>query len=198
MTDRDTIAFYDAEAERYAGWSAGHGIPAFLRAFAAAMPPGGSALDLGCGGGWAARWLQAQGFAVTALDASAEMVRQAGLTPGITAIHGAAETLDMPGAFDGIWSHCALQHLPATIFPDAIARAAAALKPGGRLFLALHEGDEELRDGLGRFYCHHTEAELRRLLAENGLHVLRLSRFDDKGYDGRPITVMRLDAVKKA
>jgi len=194
--DPATLDFYQANAGRYADWSQGHAVPKTLEHFAASLPAGAAVADLGCGAGWASAWLHAQGFAVTAFDPVPAMVALAAAR-GVTAILGGAEALPR-AAYDGLWCNAALQHIPRADLPAALARIAAALRPGGRLFLSVHEGDQTLRDGLGRLYNHHREVDLRAALAACGLDTLHVSRAAGQGFDGRPITMLRLDASRKA
>lgn len=193
--DPATLEFYQANADRYADWSQGRGAPKTLQHFAAHLPPGAAVADLGCGAGWASAWLHEQGFAVTAFDPVPAMVAQAAAR-GVTAVLGGADALPL-AAFDGVWCSAALQHIPREGLPKALAQIAAALRPGGRLFLSVHEGDETLRDGLGRLYVHHREPALRAALAECGLATLAVSRGASTGFDGRPITMLRLDASRE-
>jgi len=196
--DRETVAFYDREAAAYAGWSGHTDLPGYFHRFSARLSPGSRVLDLGCGGGWAARALRDLGHRVLALDASA------GLLAGLEGEEGIdtllADLADLPTAppFDAIWASYSLQHLPRADLPAVLDRIGAALVPGGWLFIGIHEGGETLRDALGRLYCHYSEAALVRALAQRGLTVLALSRADDKGYDGRAIRCMNLDARKGA
>lgn len=53
----------------------GNGPPSdWLLRWSHLLPPGGTVLDLACGGGRHARWLAARGFRVTAVDRDAEAV----------------------------------------------------------------------------------------------------------------------------
>lgn len=192
--DLDTVAVYDREAERYADWSARQGLPRHFHRYAARLVPGGRVLDLGCGGGWAARAFAERGFPVTAVDPSGAMIARLSDLPGIEAIVGDVFALPATARFAGIWAHFSLQHVPRAAFGDVIARVAGLLQAGGWLFLGLHEGGGERRDGLGRFYVHHDADGLRQTLAGVGLGVARLARHRSTGYDGSPIRVLHLEA----
>ena len=78
----------------------------------------------------------------------------------------------------------------------AAERIAAALVPGGRLELALHEGETDLRDTLGRLYCEWSEADLRALIEARGMTIGQVTHRALTGYDGRPITIMAISATK--
>jgi SAM-dependent methyltransferase len=130
--DARTLAFYDSDAAAYAEWSAEISPRAHLQRFVAALPEGGAALDLGCGGGWAAAEMMAAGLSATALDASAGLVARA-RARGVPAEVGRFEDLEAVAAFDGIWISFSLLHAPLADWPGVLARAARALKPGGAL-----------------------------------------------------------------
>lgn len=196
--DAETVAFYDREAGAYAGWRDGAPLPKVFLRFAAALPPGAEVLDLGCGGGWAARALRDRGHAVTALDASAALLAGLAGEPHIQTVLGDFRDLPAGERFDALWSSFALQHAPRAEMPAILAHVAATLRPGALACIGIHEGEEELRDRLGRFYCHYRETELRGLLAAAGLVVDAVDLARDRGYDGRPITVMTLWARKEA
>lgn len=196
--DAETVAFYDRNASAYAGWRAAAPLPkAFLR-FAETLPRGAAVLDLGCGGGWAARALCDRGHAVTALDASAGLLAGLAGAPRIDRVQGDFRDLPPGERFDALWSAFALQHAPRAEMPAILAHVAATLRPGAAACIGLHEGAEDLRDRLGRFYCHYGVAEMRGLLADAGLAVQAVDLARDTGYDGRPITAMTLWARKEA
>lgn len=196
--DAETIAFYDREAKTYASWTDGKEPPRNFRDFAALLPAGAHVLDLGCGGGWAARGFRDRGFAVTALDASAAMVAGLAGEAGIDAIHGSFLDLPPGERFDAVWASFSLQHAPRADMPAILAHVAATLRPDGLFWIGIHEGTETLRDSLGRHYCHYRQDEMTALLADAGCRVETLGFADDKGYDGRPIRIMTLLARKAA
>lgn len=194
--DRETIAFYDREAATYAGWAAPKTLPPHFRSFAARLTPGGRVLDLGCGGGWAARAFRDLDHRVVALDASAGLLAELAGEPGIETLCADLGELPIAPPFDAIWASYSLQHLPREAFPATLDRIAQALVPGGWLYIGIHEGTEEIRDDLGRLYCHHTETALRTQLAALGLPVKTVGRAPDTSYDGRAITCLNLEARK--
>ena len=197
-TDSETIGFYDKEAETYAAWSKPKAVPPELLSFAARLPAGGKVLDLGCGGGWASEEFRDRGFEVVAMDASQEMVRHVAGLANITARYGRFEDLEETDAYDAIWASFSLQHAERASMPGILDRIGDALRLGGWLYIGIHEGDEVLRDELGRLYNHYSEQGLTNMLADTGLSVARLSRSDSSGYDGRPIQCMHIEACKDA
>ena len=109
----------------------------------------GSALDLGCGPGRNAIWLARQGWQVTGVDASAvgldqarQRAAEAGV--GIKTVQADLLTYDPPvGSFDLVV--LANVHLVEPERGRLFARASAALRLGGHLFVVGHH-----RDSLGR------------------------------------------------
>lgn len=115
----------------------------------AALAPGTSVIDLGCGVGGPSRILATEfGCTVTGLDLTAEFVRTAevltdrcGLSGNPTFVHGNALDLPFPAAsFDVAWT----QHVVMNIADrDTFYREAArVIRPGGRLvFFDILQGD---------------------------------------------------------
>jgi ubiquinone/menaquinone biosynthesis C-methylase UbiE len=93
-------------------------------------------IDLGCGGGHMAGALKAAGTPeVVGLDPSPYLLQFAAKTyPGITWVHGMAETTGMPNAsFDGA-SLCFLLHeVPPLYLRQILAELRRIVRPGGRV-----------------------------------------------------------------
>ena len=182
MTDRETIALYDARAADYADLVA-EPSPR-LAAFIAALPPGGRALDLGCGPGAAAATMAAAGLEVDALDASAGMVALARERYSVAARQGTFADVDTGRAHDGVWANFSLLHAPRAEMPDHLARLHAALAPGGLLHIGLKTGTGERRDGIGRLYTYYTDEEITGLLEAAGFAVIDRETGRETGFDG--------------
>ena len=113
------------------------------------FPPGGAALDLGCGAGVpVARWL-AQRFEVTGADISGRQVELARRhVPDATFLQADMTELDFPsGSFDVVTAFWSIIHVPREEQPALVRRIRDWLRPGG-VFLAnwattAWEGEEE-------------------------------------------------------
>ena len=119
-------------------------------AFADLLGPGTDrlALDIGAGSGRDAAWLHQMGFTVVAVEPARSM-REAGQThhsnadirwlddrlPALTATHR------LGLAFDVILLSGVLMHVPPPDRPRAFRKIAALLKPGGRLFISVRDGE---------------------------------------------------------
>lgn len=114
----------------------------FVAAEFSDQPPG-RALDLGAGEGRNAIWLARQGWQVTAVDFSpvaVERARKLAMADGVEVTWIVADVADYqpePHAFDAVL--VAYLHLPATLLAAALARAATALAPGGRIVVVGHD-----------------------------------------------------------
>ena len=97
-------------------------------------------LDLGCGFGWASRWMRAQGAAsVIGIDLSDRMISRARADTNDAAIDyriSDLDTLDLPSAtFDLAFSSLAFHYVED--WTVLVSRLAAVLKPGGDLIFTI-------------------------------------------------------------
>ncbi len=127
-------------AERELVWSAEPN--RFLVAETQALPPG-RALDLACGEGRSALWLAERGWRVTAVDYSGvalEKAHRIAERRGVEVEWVLADLLDYEpeaGAFDLVL--VLYLHVPADERPPLLAKAAAAVAPGGTFLLVGHD-----------------------------------------------------------
>ncbi len=104
------------------------------------VPPGGLILDVGCGTGALAAWIQRAGYAVTGVDASVGMLAQA-RDGGVGAVFAAYSTaLPFPdGAFDLALSVATMHHLETEERVAAtIAEMGRVVRPGGHVLIWDH------------------------------------------------------------
>jgi ubiquinone/menaquinone biosynthesis C-methylase UbiE len=115
-----------------------------LDRFAASVRDIGPVCDLGCGPGHVARYLQERGVQVCGVDLSSAMVEQARrLTPAVEFHQGNMLALDGDDeSWAGIAAFYSLIHIPRGDLPQALAELRRVLRPGGKLLVAFHIGDE--------------------------------------------------------
>jgi len=184
MSDRETIAIYDARAAEYDQITRVEEPGTVLKAFIDELPRTARVLDLGCGPGGASRVMGALGFQVDAVDASAEMVALAGRHPGVTAWRAEFSDIDADGVYDGVWANFSLLHAPRDDMPGHLAAIKRALRPGGVLHVAVKEGEGSRRDRIGRLYTYYTQTTLRGLLEQAGFEPGEFRSGVDIGLDG--------------
>ncbi|WP_072499965.1 class I SAM-dependent methyltransferase [Olsenella phocaeensis] len=130
----ETIGYYDGNAKKFIADTANVEFGALQKTFADMLPEGGRILDLGCGSGRDSLAFLKAGLAVDAVDGSAEMVKAASELTGLRVEHATFADFEPKGGYDGIWACSSLLHVPAAELPAIVAKYAAALKPGGRVF----------------------------------------------------------------
>jgi SAM-dependent methyltransferase len=152
----------------------------------AGLPPG-RALDLAAGEGRNAVWLAERGWRVTAVDFSQVAVargRRLGSDRGADVTWVVADVrqyVPPPGNFDAVL--VAYLHLPAGHLAGILARAVAALAPGGTLLVVGHDR-VNLTDGVGGPQDPAVLYTPQEIVAElDGLSIRRAETA------GRPVTV---------
>lgn len=170
MSDRETVAVYDARAADYADLIGEAGGPKEqLDSFLKHLPAASSILDLGCGPGGAARHFAQAGHSVVATDASAAMIDLAQRHAGVTARQETFDDISGTALYDGVWANFCLLHAQRSDVPRHLRAISTALKPGGIFHIGMKTGDTTERDALGRRYTFVTHPELDRLLMDAGL-----------------------------
>lgn len=104
------------------------------------LPSGGTVLDVGCGTGALAGWIQRAGFDVVGVDASTGMLAEA-LEHGVGAVYASYSTA-LPfedGVFDLSLSVATMHHLetPGRV-ADTIAEMGRVVRPGGYVLIWDH------------------------------------------------------------
>ena len=138
-------------------------------------------LDLGCGGGVASAYFCQRGFSTVSADLSGEMVQECRRRGLENVVQVDLEDLPFcPRAFDAVWAHTSLIHVPKERLARALAGVARVLKPGGTLFVALKEGGSqgyEGQPGTERWFSNYGADEFEQYLPPD-LRVVQRSRTD--------------------
>lgn len=195
--DDRTLDFYTGEAEKYAKFADPDGTPPPLQAFAGELQPGASVLDFGCGSAWAANRFRQLGFQVSAFDGSAGLAAQAKTLYDIDVTVASFDEFQETEAYDGIWASFCLLHDAREALPAHLRRLCTALRPNGRLYLGLIEGEGFERDGFERLYTYFQDDEVRTALDEAGFAVNTMDRTPGKKYDGSAIYELHFQAQRR-
>lgn len=180
---RDTIEWYDANAEQYATANATYFDMNHITAFARQLPKNATVLDAGCGAGRDAHILSKQGITVTGVDLSKGLLAVAREKfPTVTFVEG--DLLDLPFedmSFDGVWSNTSLLHLETVSdVKQALSEMYRVLKTQGTLHVVVkaQTGADKTAvvsdklSGHERFFQYFTVDEMKGLLREAGFKIV--------------------------
>lgn len=176
-----TIATYDRTAD---WWTQAHSTKNSwewaIKKFATHLP-GGSILEVGCGGGRDAAGLIRHGYKYLGTDASAGMVRVAQQTVpnGEFRQLNAYHLTQLSQTFDGFWACAVLLHIPRSRIKEALDAIRAVVRPGGVGMISIKAGNHEefeIRDVNGnheeRLFVYWTKQSFERKLKESGFRVI--------------------------
>ncbi len=172
---------YAGDAAAYAAFNADRSFAEpLLDLLAAALPPGGAVVDLGCGPGWETAALARRGLRALGLDLTRDFVAFAAREhPAAGCVQG--DFLALPfadGALDGAWACSSLVHLPSARVDDALAEIRRVLRPGGAFFASMQAGATEGEipsvsfPGKRYHYAFYDPADWRARLERAGFAVL--------------------------
>lgn len=187
MTDAATLAYYEQAAPHYTASTAAMQVR-HLDPFLDRLKAGAKILELGCGAGRDAAHMIERGFAVTATDGTAAMVRKANERFGIEARLMRFDQLDAAEAYDAVWAHASLLHATRKALPPILAAIHRALRPGGWHFANYKLGDadhpNEGRDQLSRWTNLPQPDWLMDRYADAGFTIADTERYRGNGSDG--------------
>ena len=126
----------------------------------------GSILDAGCGSARDAAFFKAQGFTVSAFDASPELAELASSYLQQPVAVKTFQELNCVNQYDGIWCCASLLHVAKAELPQVFLNLQKALKPNGVLYVSFKYGDTE-RVHNGREFTDLTEQLLSSLLNQH-------------------------------
>ena len=194
--DKQTIEFYNTNAQKYSSYSYEHQKDVLYERFLNYLPEKGSILDAGCGAGWDTKYFLSNGYFVTALDASLKLLELVETHKNLTKINSDFLDFKSETIFEGIWASFSLQHLPKNDFKTALKILKNSLSETGFFYIGIHEGNKEIRDTLGRYYSYYGESEISGIMQGLNLKIFSLDKLESKSFDGKKINTMHL-LIKK-
>jgi cyclopropane fatty-acyl-phospholipid synthase-like methyltransferase len=190
-----SVGYYDENAQAYFDSTLQADMHEARDRFLRHVRPCGSILDAGCGSGRDARAFADAGYAVTAFDASAEMVRLAQGHTGLSVKQMTFEQINWQGQFHGIWASACLLHVGRRELPATFGRFANALAADGAWYISMKFG-ETTRELEGRTFTDVTEIEMRDLLEVAGMSIQDIWLTDDvrPGREDRWVNALSIKA----
>lgn len=161
----DSIAYYDNNAHLFIDGTVDVDMSELYSRFLQHVPDGGHILDAGCGSGRDAKYFLDQGYQVTAIDGSKEMVAASSKLTGLTVQQLQFDDINYQHEFDGIWACASVLHVEKIKMVETIDKIGTALKDQGILYLSYKYGDSE-EDRKGRHFSNYTEEGFIRLLTD--------------------------------
>jgi len=182
--DAKTFQFYADNAQEYA--SRRTKPTKMLSVFLAEMVKSAAILELGCGAGLEAQYMQSKGFDVTATEGNPELAKFAVKRLGDSVKIMRFDELADQNCYDGIWANMCLLHAPWDELDAIIGVIHNALKPNGLLMASFKVGDGAKRDRLERYYNLPTkEALLEKFSANAPWTDIKITPGDSGvGHDG--------------
>ena len=181
--DPQTREFYEASAPRYT-LSGTQRYSRHLDAFLDRLAAGAHILELGCGAGRDSAQMAARGFAVDPTDGTAAMVAKARERFDLPARKMLFAELNADRAYDAIWAHACLIHVPRAEVSGVLVAIRRALRPGGWHYASFKLGDGEGRDLLGRLHNFPDAEWIEAAYREAGFAIQQREIFRGSGADG--------------
>ncbi|MDH7810033.1 MULTISPECIES: class I SAM-dependent methyltransferase [unclassified Rhizobium] len=180
MSDPQTVHFYNENAARYAGFTAGLSMTQQIDQFLNQLPTSARVLDLGCGSGRDLKYLAEHGCDALGLDISLGLARHAAAFAHRPVV--VADIAQLPfstRSFDGIWASASFLHLRRGEMTDGLLEARRVIRPRGTLFTSLKMGKGESRTSDQRFFTYVMPDEWEAMLRSAGFLDVRLE-FDQE------------------
>ena len=172
--DKITLNYYNTHAKDFIQGTVGVDFHITQDKFLAQLEKEASILDFGCGSGRDTKYFLEHGFAVEAMDGSAELCKLASEYTGIKVKQMLFSELDAVEKYDGIWACASILHLAWDELVAVLQKMVRAVKAGGVIYTSFKYG-QFTGERNGRFFTDLDEAGLARLLkAVGGLEVKEL------------------------
>jgi ubiquinone/menaquinone biosynthesis C-methylase UbiE len=184
-----TIETYNFIASNYLSATSAHQPRCEFNDFCQYVVSGGLVLDAGCGGGRDCQVFVERSFKVVGIDLSEKMleIAQASVKNG-TFIQADLRKIPLDDdSVDGIWCCASLLHLKHSEVPRALAEFRRVLKKDAVCCILVKEGSgeefvqDDLSQGLRRFYSYFQEDEICQLCLSQNFNILYRQNTPEKG-----------------
>lgn len=154
-----TLDYYNQNAELYTSGTINADVSVLYSHFEPYLPPHASIIDIGCGSGRDTKHFIEAGYAVTAIDGSQELCKQAASLTGVPVRCIMFSEIDYESMFDGAWACSSLLHVPKHEMESVFQKICRALKPNGVFYASYKYGETEREVG-ERHFSDYTEKDL--------------------------------------
>ena len=194
---------YDKIADSYAG--AFSNPSEYIDEFLSLIPKNGKILDVGCGTGVDAGYMQSKGFEVIGIDLSKEMLKLAKERfPQIDFKLADIRKLEFTSnSFNGILASCSLIHIPKDDVRQTLKKFHEILKNNGIIYIALQGGkseeifiDEPFKPNEKLFLNVFSLEEIRNLLIWTGFSIDKIHQREPKSEKELKFTKLFIIAKK--
>ena len=170
---KSTLNYYDKNAVEFACQTVSIDMHDLYELFLNQLPQRStqSILDVGCGSGRDANYFAKQGYNVTAIDASAELIQWAErhhMSSKIDWYHldfSGIEKQAWENKFTGIWACASLLHVPFLELPFIINSLLDTFTDDGVMYVSFKYGKGERIDN-ERFFCDMDELRWKTIVAK--------------------------------
>ena len=146
-----TIDYYQRNAKKFVEGTIDVDVSELQSKFLQLLQSEAHILDAGCGSGRDTKFFIENGYKVTSIDASSELVKIASEYSGIAVQCMKFEDIEFKDEFDGIWACASLLHIGKTNLPAILMKFTESLKKSGILYVSFKYGELERVDA-GRLF----------------------------------------------
>ena len=172
QASKGTLNYYDDNAVEFACQTVSIDMHDLYTLFINQLPQRDTQyiLDVGCGSGRDANYFAKQGYEVTAIDASAELIQwaqQHHMSNRVDWYHLefiSIEKQHWKGKFTGVWACASLLHVPFLELPSVIESLLDTLTDDGVMYVSFKHGEGERVDS-ERFFCDMNEVRWKTIVA---------------------------------
>lgn len=166
-----SVAYYDQNAFQFFNGTFAVNMTSSYSRFLPFVPAGGSILDAGCGSGRDSLYFKANGYKVTAIDASEAMSILASEATGLNVINCEFDQFLAPSPFDGIWACASLLHTPERQLKNTMNHLISLLADEGVFYLSFKHGAGEHIIG-ERTFTNLNEDSLKAIIADMPVSII--------------------------
>lgn len=168
-----TLEYYNENAQDFFDNTFNANMEDIYKKFMRYLDEKSKLLDAGCGSGRDSLYFINNGFSVTAIDASEEIVKVSNEHTGINVILLNFYDLKYKNEFDAIWASASLLHINKIDISNIIDKFLLALKENGIFYMSFKYGEFEIERN-GRYFNYYTEESIKALLRDKNIEILDL------------------------